>query len=479
MSQPELPDLTAREVRALIGRKAISPVELMDACIARIEAVDGTVNAIVARRLDGAREDARAAEAAVLRGDELGPLHGLPVTIKDLNDVAGLRTTYGSLAFKDHVPAREDRNVGRLRQAGAIVLGKSNAPEFGAGINTTNKVYGPTRNPFDPARIAGGSSGGAAASLACSMTPIAHGSDTGGSIRIPAAYCGVVGLRPTPGVVPSERRDAGWLALSVEGPMARDVRDTALLMGSMAAHDPDDPLSRPVDRAALANPAPLDLGRLRVAISTDLGFVPVEPEMAAAFREKVARFRHVFREAVDIDPPLADVRATYEVLRTIRSVLAFKSLVAEKGELISEGVKRNVAAGLAYTLEDQAIAHARQTRIHRDILRFFREFDLLLTPTMAFPAHAVDTEFRAQAAGAKLNTYFDGVALTFALTVAALPSLSMPCGLDPIGLPFGLQIAATPHGDAFLLRAAASLEDALASIPGLGRPLPDISALGR
>jgi len=472
-------DLTAHELRRLIGAKAISPVELLEASIARIEALNPVVNAVVATCYDRARTEAKAAERRVMDGEALPTLHGLPVTIKDLNDTEGLRTTYGSRAFADHVPDADERSVARLRQAGAIVIGKSNSPEFGAGINTTNGVYGATRNPFDTDRICGGSSGGAAVALATGMNPIAHGSDTGGSLRIPAAYCGIVGFRPTPGLIPVEDKLCGWNPLSVQGPMARNAADAALMLSGMAAHDPDDPLSGPVDAAGFAALPEVDLAGLRVAFSDDMGFVPVEPEMKAAFRAKAAEFMQVFRSAEWRDPPLPDVKRIYEVQRVVNAVVAYRELIETKGDLISPNLKGNVETGLKLTLEDQAKAHAGQTRLYRAMNGFFREVDLLISPTMAFPPFAVEENFRAGAAGKPLKTYFDGVGLTYSMTVAAVPSISIPCGLDPTGAPFGIQIAAAPRADRFLLAASSALERVLATNPALARPVPDIAALIR
>src|SRR6185312_15215138 len=239
-------DLSAIDARRLIGQKKLAPTELLASCIARIEAVDPAVNAMVARDFDRARVAAKAADEAVARGKHLPPLHGLPIGIKDLQETEGLRTTYGSVIFRDHVPTADERLVAAVRQAGAIVVGKTNTPEFGAGANTRNAVYGVTGNPFDPTKSAAGSSGGSAVALATGMTPICSGSDTGGSLRNPAAFSGIVGFRPSPGLVPSDRRPIGWTNLPVLGPMARTVADTCLLLGSIASGNSCDPLAATV-----------------------------------------------------------------------------------------------------------------------------------------------------------------------------------------------------------------------------------------
>ena len=285
-------ELTAVEARRRIGAKQLSSAELLESCIGRIEAVDHAVNAMVARDFDRARVMAKAADAAVARGDALPPLHGLPVGIKDLEPTAGLRTTFGSPLFRDHVPAKDGRLIAAMRAAGAIVVGKTNTPEFGAGANTRNAVYGATGNPFDPEKSCAGSSGGSAVALATGMVPLCLGSDTGGSLRNPAAFCGIVGFRPTPGLVPTERRPHGWSGLPVVGPMGRTVADTALLLSGMIGDDASDPLATTIRGMTVRKgsdfypPAAIDLSRLRVALTSDFGFAPTEKHIASVFAEK-------------------------------------------------------------------------------------------------------------------------------------------------------------------------------------------------
>jgi Asp-tRNA(Asn)/Glu-tRNA(Gln) amidotransferase A subunit family amidase len=272
--------LSAIELRRRIGTKDISPVELLEACIQQIEAINPAVNAICATAYKRARAEAKAAEAAVLRGDDLGPLHGLPVGIKDLQDTEGLLTTHGSPLYRSHVPTADTASVALVRRAGAIVAAKTNVPEFGAGANSRNPVWGATGNPFNPTLNAGGSSGGSAAALATDMLPICTGSDTGGSLRIPAAVCGVVGFRPSPGLVPMDLRGLGWTPISVLGPMGRDVADTRLLFAAQIGVDDRDPLSQPLDPREASVHRPVDLGRLRIAWTTDFGQCPVSTEIS-------------------------------------------------------------------------------------------------------------------------------------------------------------------------------------------------------
>ena len=293
-SQTSLVSLSAIEQRRLIGAKQISPVELLQACITRIEAVNPAVNALCQTDFDRALAQARVAEAAVMRGEALPLLHGLPVGVKDLEDSAGLRTTYGNTAHRNHVPQADCVLVQRLRAAGALIAAKTNTPDMGAGANTRNAVWGATGNPFDPTRNAGGSSGGSAVALACDMLPLASGSDLGGSLRIPAGYCGVVGLRPSTGVVASGDRLLGFSPLSVLGPMARSVADLALMLAAIAGPHPADPLSAPFDASGLPALRPADLSQLRVGFSEDFGGCLVDEDIRRSFRARIAAIAPMF-----------------------------------------------------------------------------------------------------------------------------------------------------------------------------------------
>jgi Asp-tRNA(Asn)/Glu-tRNA(Gln) amidotransferase A subunit family amidase len=367
-------DLSAVEARRLIGRKALSPVELMESCLARVAAVDHAVNAFSTLDADGARAGAREAEAAVMRGgDGLGPLHGLPVGIKDLEETAGLRTTWGSPIFRDHVPAEDCGIVARVRAAGGVVIGKTNVPEFGLGANTRNRVHGATGNPFDPTRTAAGSSGGSAVALATGMAPLCTGSDTGGSLRNPAAFCGIVGYRPSPGLVPAERRAHGWTPISVLGPMARDVPDTALLLSAIASDDAMDPLAytlhaRPVrGRPALFHPMRgMDTAGLRLAWSEDFGQALVERVVRDAFRARVAALAPLFREAAPAHPDVSGGDEAFEVTRAAGVLSAHLERVRTRRQDCGPNMHANVEEALRYSLQDHARAAAAQTRIYRD-----------------------------------------------------------------------------------------------------------------
>lgn len=476
-------DLTAVEARRLIGARSLSAAELLESCIARIEAVDPAVNAMVARDFDRARATAKAADAATARGEALPPLHGLPIGIKDLEMTAGLRSTYGSLLFKDHVPAKDDPLVARLRQAGANVIGKTNTPEFGAGANTRNAVYGATGNPFDTTKSCAGSSGGSAVALATGMAPLCQGSDTGGSLRNPAAFCGIVGYRPTPGLVPSGARGHGWSGLPVLGPMARTVEDCALLLSVMASDDAYDPLAttihgRNVRRRGDFYPLqPIDLAGLRVALTPDFGFAPTERHIQEVFAEKTGLFRHVFARADDATPDCTGIDDAFEVLRAVLFLGAHTDKVRNTPDLVGPNVRANVEEGMRYSALDVARAQSLQTAIYRRWQNFFTQYDVILTPAITISPRSWRELYPAEIDGKPTRTYFHWLAMAYAVTTVGHPALSLPVGLDRNGMPFGLQIVGPRGGDALVMRVAAQLQALLAGDARTARPLPDIAAL--
>jgi Asp-tRNA(Asn)/Glu-tRNA(Gln) amidotransferase A subunit family amidase len=476
-------DLTAIEARRLIGRKSLAPTELLESCIARVEAVDHAVNAMVARDFDRARITAAAAEDAVARGDELPPLHGLPIGVKDLQATQGLRTTYGSALFSANVPDADDPLVARLRRAGANVIGKTNTPEFGAGANTRNAVYGATGNPFDPVKSCAGSSGGTAVALATGMVPLGQGSDTGGSLRNPAAFCGIVGFRPTPGMVPSATSTVGWSPLPVLGPMARTVGDTCLLLASMASDDAYDPLAttlhgRTIRKAtAIYPPAPLDLSRLRVAVTPDFGFAPVETVVRDAFAQKLALFQHLFANVEAASPDCSGTDEAFETLRAVLFLASHADKVRNTPHLIGPNVRANVEQGLRTSAADVARAMTMHTSIYRRWQSFFERYDVILTPSITISPRPWRELYPAEIDGTPTRTYFHWLALAYAVTIVGHPAVSLPLGLDRNFMPFGLQIVGPRGGDALVLRVAAELEAALAGNPATARPIPDIAAL--
>jgi amidase len=477
-------DLSAVEARRLIGRKSLSPVELLESCLARIEAINPAVNAMTAMDTGRASNAAKAAEQAVMRGDPLGPLHGLPVGIKDLEETEGLRTTWGSPIFRDHVPAKDEHMVANLRRAGAIVVGKTNVPEFGLGANTRNTVWGATGNPFDPTKNAAGSSGGSAVALATGMVPIASGSDTGGSLRNPAAHCGIVGYRPSPGLVPQERRGHGWSPLSVLGPMARNVPDTCLLLSAMASDDSCDPLAYTLhgrtvrgDPALFWPPQTIDLATLRLAATEDFGFAPVERHIREVFADRVAACRPLFREVAETTPDCTGADEAFEVLRATGALAAHLEKVRTRPQDCGPNIIANVEEGLRYTLADHARAATLETQMYRRWQAFFCDHDVLISPAITVSSRPWRELYPTEIDGQKTRTYYHWLALGYAVTLAGHPAVSLPVGLDRSGMPFGLQIVGPRGGDAFVLGVAAALEAAFAADPVLRRPVPDLARL--
>jgi Asp-tRNA(Asn)/Glu-tRNA(Gln) amidotransferase A subunit family amidase len=477
-------DLTALEARRLIGTKKLSPVELLDSCLARIEAVNPAINAVVAID-ERARVWARQAEEAVMRGEKLGLLHGLPIGIKDLEETEGLVTTFGSPLFKDNVPKADLASVARIRAAGAIITAKTNTPEFGAGANTRNAVYGATGNPHDPTKSAAGSSGGSGAALAAGMFAICSGSDTGGSLRNPAAVNGVVGFRPSPGLVSNARKAIGTQSLSVLGPMANNVADAALLLAVMASDDARDPLSYTLPgesvraRPELYTPLrPVDLASLRVAASEDFGQALVEKTVREAFRLRVAALEPLFAAIDAGTPDCTGADEAFEILRSVNYLASHAAKVANTPDMIGPNVRANVAEGLGYSAADIARAGVLQTQLYQRWQAFFAAgTDLIITPAITVSPRPWSELFPAEIDGEKTRTYFHWLALAYIVTLTGHPAISIPMGRDAKGMPFGLQIVGPRGGDDLVLRAAAAIEAAVAGDPLLSRPVPDIAAL--
>ena len=405
-------DQTAVALRAAIGKGEISPVELLDSCLARIAQVNPRLNAVVSLDAAAARQAAQAAEAAVRRGDELGALHGLPIGIKDLNETKGFRTTFGSPLFAEFVPDFDCAPVANIRAAGAIVTAKTNTPEFGAGANTNNAVFGFTGNPFDPDKTCAGSSGGSAVALATGMLPLCNGSDLGGSLRTPAAFSGVVGLRPTPGVVVDDTRGLLFNPLPVEGPMGRSVADTALLLSALVSEDRRDPLNKLIGAAALRDLQPVDLSRLKVAFSEDLGFAPMDNDLRRIFRERVGYFAASFAESRWQDPEMGeDAHRTFEVLRAVGFLAAHLDKFRNHADKVGPNVSANVKLGMSYSAEDVAWASAQHSQIFARFIDFMDDVDLLILPTASASPFGKDFSYPAEINGKPLETYIQWVAI--------------------------------------------------------------------
>ena len=472
-----LPELSALELRRLIGAKQISPVELMEACIAQIEAINPAINAIAATDFDRALNTAKQAEDALLRGEPLGLLHGLPLGVKDLQDTAGLLTTYGNIALRGNIPGHDNSLVARLRKAGAIVTAKTNTPDMGAGANTRNAVWGATGNPFNPSLNAGGSSGGSAAALATNMLPLCTGSDTGGSLRIPASMCGVVGMRPSPGTVGNDCRALGWSVISVLGPMGRNVADTAFLLGASVGRDPQDPLAYPVDPGSIWPMRHMDLSTLRIGYTEDFGVCVVDQEIRELFRQRMAAIAPLVQVCEPVDLPCTDADAAFDVLRAENFVAGFAHTWRTHPENLGANICANMELAVAITLEDRARAHLEQTRIARLFAAATEKYDLILSPVMSVTPFPWTQLYAEKVDGQKMKNYYHWLGLTYVVTLATNPTVSLPCGRDAHGMPFGLQITGRLFEDGKLMAWAHALEQAFASDSSLNRPKPDMTLL--
>jgi amidase len=472
-----LPDISAVELRSLIASREVSPVELMDACIDRIERLNPAINAICATDFTRACEGAREAEAQVMRGGPLGPLHGLPLGVKDLQDTAGLLTTYGNIGLRGNVPAKDNALVAKLRGAGAIVTAKTNVPDMGAGANSRNPVWGATGNPFNPTLNAGGSSGGSAAALAAGMLPICTGSDTGGSLRIPASLCGVVGLRPSPGLVANDARPLGWSVISVLGPMGRNVADTALLFAASVGANPRDPLSYPVDASTFWPLKQVDLSTLRVGTTEDFGMCIVDPEIRRVFRQRVEAIRPLVASCEPIDLELGDADRAFDTLRAESFVAAFADTYRNAPETLGPNVRANMEIAAAITMADRAWAHLEQTRISRRFAKAFEQYDIILAPVTPVTPFPWTELYAGNIDGQAMRNYYHWLGLTYVVTLATNPALALPCGKDEHGMPFGLQVIGRLHADAQLLAACQALEQVFEASDTLRRPQPDLQTL--
>jgi len=454
-----LTQLTATELRRRIGAKEISPVELMVACLAQIEQHNPTINAMCTLS-ETAMEEAREAENAVMRGEPLGLLHGLPVGIKDVTDTAGLRTTYGSPLYADHVPEEDALVVMRLKAEGAIVIGKTNVPEFALGANTYNAIFGATRNPWHTALSAGGSTGGGAAALATGMITLAEGSDLGGSLRIPASFCGVVGLRPSVGLVPTYPSADLWGTLNVTGPMARTAEDVALMLQAIAGPSPLSPLAQPFEGRDFVGAVTGRLPRgLNIAYCGDIAAIGVDNEIAQICRQAVQGLTQIEANITEIALNLAFAWQAFLDLRGAH-VLATHYHHLDKLAQLGPNAVSNIKSGLQVT--PQALGAAQQTRarLWTMFYELFQEFDYILTPCMAIPPFPVEQNYPETINGKPMKSYIDWIAPTFLLTLTGLPVACVPCGLTAQGLPVGLQIVGPSQGEEMVLALAQAIQKA-------------------
>ena len=458
-SDQELVRATACAIVDKLRSGEVTPLDLLDVLEQRITEVDGKVNALPTLCFDRARIRARALMNKPV-GDR-GLLAGLPIPIKDLTNVEGVLTTQGSPIYKDNIPARSDLVVEHLEGQGGLIYAKSNTPEFGAGANTFNEVFGATLNPWDLSRSAAGSSGGAAVALATGMAWLAHGTDMGGSLRNPASFCGVVGLRPSIGRVartPAAKIDRN---LTVHGPMARNVEDLALLLDAMSGEHPADPLSLPSLPTSFLSAARSGKRPKRIAYSPDLGITPVDPEVAAITRKAASRFAEAGAIVEEAHPDLREAHECFHVLRAFDFAISKAALLRSKRDQLKPEVIWNIEEGLKLTVTQLERAEAQRVAMTARTLEFFETYDLLLTPATIVPPFPIENRYVAECAGKKFDNYVEWLGIVYAITLVCCPALSLPCGFTASGLPVGLQIVAAPRGEAPLLAGAGVLEDIL------------------
>jgi amidase len=452
--------LTATALAELIRSRQASVTDVLRAHLARIERVNPQVNAIVTLRAEEALAEARAADAALARGHAPGPLFGLPVAHKDLVPTRGLRTTWGSPIYRDHVPDHDGLIVERLRAAGAITLGKTNTPEFGAGSQTFNEVFGRTLNPYDATKTCGGSSGGAAVALACGMIPIADGSDMGGSLRNPASFCNVVGFRPSPGRVPTWPSPLAWSPFAVEGPMARTVKDTALLLSAMAGPDARSPIAIAEPGERFRAPLERSFAGVRVAWSRDLGGLPIDPRVTAVVEAQRKTFETLGCVIEDGQPDFSGAREIFQVWRGWLFEARYRPLLEHHRHQLKDTIVWNIEEGQKITGPQLADAETKRTALYHRVREFMATREFLILPVTQVPPFDVSAPYVTEINGVALPTYIDWMRACSDITVTGLPAISVPCGFTADGLPVGVQIVGRHHDDWGALQLAHAFEQA-------------------
>ncbi len=452
--------MSAVELAAAIRARKLSAREVMEAHLKQIERVNPKVNAIVTLVAEQALANARKADDALSRGGTVGPLHGLPIAIKDLVETAGIRTTLGSRLYKDHVPATDAIHVERIKQAGAILVGKTNTPEFGAGSQTFNEVFGATRNPYDLEKTCGGSSGGAAVSLSCNMVPLGDGSDNGGSLRNPAAYCNIVGFRVAPGRVATSAVGNAWQTLSVTGPMGRNVTDVALLLSVMAGPDSRCPISINESGAMFAPPIGGSVKGARVAWFKNFYGAPFDKRILDAVNAQRKTFQSLGCIVEEAEPDLEGAAEAYNTLRVWGQASAYAADIKKHPELFKDTILEAVEQGLKLSAADVARANSAHSLAWEHWRQFTEKYDFFVVPSTQVPPFDVKTPWVREINGVKFTNYIEWMKCCWMITITEAPSISMPCGFTPEGLPVGLQIVGRHRGERRILEMAHAFEQA-------------------
>lgn len=456
----ELHELSATETMSALRAREVSSRELVEAHLARIASVNGPINAVVTVDAEGALTRAAEADARIAEGGELPPLLGLPMTHKDTHMVAGMRSTMGSLALADNIPDADDLVIARLRAAGVVATGKNNVPEFGAGSHTFNEVFGTTTNPYATDRSAGGSSGGLAAAVAARIQPLGEGSDMGGSLRIPAAFCNVIGFRPSYGVIPMPSAGNPWAWLGRTGPMAREIDDIALFMSAVSGPAPLMQTPAPIGAADFRGPVRGDLTGVRVGWSRDFGLgIPMEPEVVAALEAQLQVFVDAGAIVEEATPDFSEADLVFQSARAIDFATGLGPLVDAHPDLIKPEVIWNVGLARAMTATDLIAATAARGRLEASVQRFFARYDVFVSPTAQVVPFDAELRYPAEVAGVVSETYLDWMRSACVLSATSLPVLAMPAGFTENGLPVGIQLAVNHHRDVDLLRYAKAFEE--------------------
>lgn len=464
---------TATEQARLIRVGELSAIELTEAHLRQIERVNPHVNAIVTLVADRALDDARAADTKRARGEPLGVLHGLPVAHKDLAETRGMRTTYGSPLFADFVPDFDALIVERLKQGGAITLGKTNTPEFGAGSQTFNAVFGATRNPYNTDYTCGGSSGGAAVALACGMVALADGSDMGGSLRNPANYCNVVGLRPSPGRVPMWPKGMGWATMSVQGPMARTVEDIALMLQAIAGPDPREPIAVREPGTVFARSLERNFANVRLAWSDDLGSFAVDERVMAVLQKARPVFEQLGCIVEETHPDFSDADEAFKALRAVSFESKFGELIDQHPNQFKETIIWNTEQGRKLTGPQLSRLEMKRTALYHRVREFMETYEFLLLPVSQVPPFSVKQEYVTEINGEPMDTYIDWMRSCYFISVTGLPALSVPCGFTDEGLPVGIQIVGRHQSEFALLQIGYAFQQATETwrkVPTLAKP---------
>ena len=470
MTNETLCDLTALEMRSLLDSGKVSSRELLAAHLRRIEEVNPELNAIVTLTPEIAHQRALAADDAQAKGESLGLLHGLPIAHKDITDTAGVLTTMGSPIYKDRVPEKDDLIVERIRNAGAIMVGKTNTPEFGAGSQTFNEVFGVTSNPYDTSKTCGGSSGGAAVALAARMLPIADGSDLGGSLRNPASFCNVVGFRPSGGRVPTVPTSNLWMPMATKGPMARTVSDVSLFMQAIAGPHQLAPSSNIESPEIFSGSLERNFAGTKVAWSPDLGGLPVDPAVRTALASVPDRLSNLGCEVVEKWPDLSDAPEIFQTLRAEIFAHSYASLLKTHRDQLKATVIWNAEKGLAMSMKDHGEACFKQAQMFAELQHFMADIDFLACPVTQVPPFSKEIEYPKEIEGIRFDTYIDWMRSCSDITTTTHPAISVPAGFTPEGLPVGLQIVGKSRDDRSVLELAYAFEQAT----GIGQRRPPL-----